>query len=507
MAVDLNLNILLATVKIRILNSHVDRTIDVLTRGNLNFTGLRIDHGRNILTVLILSRNLGVLIRVVDDDASALLLISRINRLLTRLVDRGLNAHSQRDDVGVLGLVAITINQNVLHCHIRLLLRSLNSLLRRASDLAVFELQALRKTFDRNRAFLHLKALRQRTEALRLYFLLVRLTNSASLQRRIRDHNLCDDTLLLLLRHSGLLSLLNKLGRICLVRVFIHWLTVFIGDTNVLVHHDLNLTGYGHLSGTRLSWSTRDLAGRLINLQALRQPLGRVLRSCAFRLVVWRLSKQRSDVFSLVVVIPRTQWQWCRNNSGKRVRDLPTIRRLTRCRIHTDHSSRVDSSFLQVFRSLEITRLQGALVIALELAHLILELNLIALRISCVPTDRVVRIRHQASRLRGHLRTCTTLVVRRVILRNIEDWLRRHQRELQAVHIRARHHSARITVVLEHVHRERRILHIPTLNTRVDVHVIRINVTTLTNSKTSKRAVTATAVHLELRRYRAELFF
>ena len=329
MAVDLNLNILLATVKIRILNSHVDRTIDVLTRGDLNFTGLRIDHGRNILTVLILSRNLGVLIRVVDDDASALLLISRINRLLTRLVDRGLNAHSQRDDVGVLGLVAITINQNVLHCHIRLLLRSLNSLLRRTSDLAVFKLQARWKTINRNRALLQLETLRQRTEALRLHILGVLLTNSASLQRRIRDHNLCDDTLLLLLRHSGLLSLLDTLRWVFLVRILVDRVSILIGDTNILINHDLNLTGHSHLSGTRLSWSTRDLAGCLINRQTLRQALRRVLRRSTFSEIFRQLLKQRCYFVGNVLVIPRTQWQWCRNNSGKRVRDLPTIRRLT----------------------------------------------------------------------------------------------------------------------------------------------------------------------------------
>ena len=328
------------------------------------------------------------------------------------------------------GLGAILINQRVLHSHVRLLLRSLNRSSRGTSDLTVFELQTFRKTFDRNRAFLHFKALRQRTKAFRLHILGVLRTNSASSQRRIRDHNLGNNTLLLLLRNRGLLSLLNKLGRIFLIRVLVDRITVFISDTNQLLNHDFNLTGHSHLRSTGSSRSTRDLAGCFINRQTLRQSLGGILRRSTLNLVGRRILKQRSNLISGVLVVPRTQWQLLRHNRSKGVCDLPTIHRFTRRRINTDHSSRVNRGFLQVLRSLEITRLQRALVIALELAHLVLELNLVTLSIGGEPTDRIIRIRHQPGRLRGHLRTRTTLIVVGVVLRNIKERLRRHQREL-----------------------------------------------------------------------------
>ena len=130
----------------------------------------------------------------------------------------------------MLGLVAITINQNVLHCHIRLLLRSLNSLLRRASDLAVFELQALRKTLDCNRTFLHLKALRQWAEALRLHILGVLRTSRTSCKRGIRYHNLGNNLLLTRFGNRLLLSLLDTLFRILLARIFVDRVAILINN-------------------------------------------------------------------------------------------------------------------------------------------------------------------------------------------------------------------------------------------------------------------------------------
>ena len=94
MTINRNLNLDLAIRQIRILNDHIDRTINVLTRGDLNFTSVRIDYDRDNLAVLILRGDLGVLIWVVDDDASALLVLSRINRLHIRIINRGLSGSS-----------------------------------------------------------------------------------------------------------------------------------------------------------------------------------------------------------------------------------------------------------------------------------------------------------------------------------------------------------------------------------------------------------------------------
>ena len=88
MVVNLNLDLSLATRQIRILNNYIDRTINILTRSNNNVAVL-VNLSRNVLAILILSGNLGVLIRVSDLDTSILLLISRINRLLTRIINRG----------------------------------------------------------------------------------------------------------------------------------------------------------------------------------------------------------------------------------------------------------------------------------------------------------------------------------------------------------------------------------------------------------------------------------
>ena len=392
----------------------------------------------------------------------------------------------------MLSLGAVLINQDVLHSHVRLLLRSLNSLLRRTSDLAVRELQASRKILNRDGILLQLKALRQCTKAFRLDFLGVLLTNNTISQRRIGYHNLGNNLLLLLLRNSRLLSLLNKLGRIFLIRILIHRIAIFIGDTNRLFNHDLNLTGHSHLSDTSRSRSTSDLAGGLINLQALRQLVSRVLRGSALLHVVRQVLEQRRNIIGRVRIVLRTQRQLLRHNSSKGVGDLPTIIRLTRSRINTDHSSGIDRGFLQILRRLEITRRDNTLVITLKLAHRVGKLFLLTVRTRSKPTDCVIRIRDQTSSLGGHLRARTTLIVIRVVLRNIEDRLRSHQRELQAVHVRTCKHRPLIPVVLEHIHRERRILHITTLNARVDVHVIGVDVTTLrrVNRTTRKRTIT-----------------
>ena len=407
----------------------------------------------------------------------------------------------------MLGLVAILINQGVGHGHIRLLLRSRNRSSRITRDLAILELQAVRKTLNLEGAFLNLEALRQRTKTLWLYFLLVILANNTVLQRRIRHHNLRDDLFQLLLCNPRLLGLLDTLRGVFLIRVLPNRVTVFIGDANVLLYHDLNLTGYGHFSSARLGWNTSDLAGLRVDLKAIWQLVGGVLRLRILSEVIRQVAKQVRNIVVRVFFPCGAKWQLLWNDSGKRVRNLPAVRHLLRNRINADNRRCVDGGFLQVFGRLEITGRQHTLLVTLDDALLTFELGLITSRIGCVPTNRVIRIRHQTRSLRGHLRPSTTLIVIRVVLRDIKDRLCRHQRELQAVHVRTRDNSAGISVVLEHVHRERRILHITTLDTWVDVHVIRIDVTTLPNSETSEGAVTAASVHFVLRRYLAELVF
>ena len=392
----------------------------------------------------------------------------------------------------MLSLVAVLINQRVLHSHVRLLFRSLNLLGRRTSDLAVLVLQTGRKTLNLDGVLLQLEALRQLVKTFRLDFLGVLLTNNTISQRSIRHHNLGNNLLLLRLRNRRLLSLLNELGRIFLIRILIHRIAILIGDTNRLFNHDLNLTGHSHLSGTSLGRSTGDLSGCLINLQTFRQALCRVLRGSAFGQVLRCILEQRRNLIGRVRIVLRAQRKLLRYNSGERIRDLPTIIRLTRSRINTDHSSGIDRGFLQILRRLEITRRDNTLVITLKLAHRVGKLFLLTVRTSSKPTDRIIRIRDQTSSLGGHLGARTTLIVVRVVLRDVEDRLRSHQRELQAVHVRTCKHRPLIPVVLEHVHRERRILHITTLNARVDVHVVGVDVTTLrrVNRTTRKRTIT-----------------
>ena len=95
MTINRNLNHGLTTIKIRILNSHGNRTINILTRSNNNIAVV-INLGRNVLTVLILSRHLRVIIRVRNLDARILLISSRLNRLHARIINRGLQRHDKR---------------------------------------------------------------------------------------------------------------------------------------------------------------------------------------------------------------------------------------------------------------------------------------------------------------------------------------------------------------------------------------------------------------------------
>ena len=387
----------------------------------------------------------------------------------------------------MLGLVAITINQNVLHSHVRLLLRSLNLGSRRTSDLAVLEIQTGRKTLNRDGILLDLKALRQSIETFRLDILGVIFTNNTISQRRIRHHNLGNNLPLTRLLHLLLRGLLDTLILRC-IRILVHRITLSIDLRNPLLDLNINRAGHNNLSGTSLRRRTSDLAGLVVNFEALRQLVSRVLRLSALSLLLRQITKQGSNIIGRVRIVTRAQRQRLRHNSGKRVRDFPLIRRLLLHRVIINDGSSVDRGLLQVLRSLEITRRDNTLVIALSDAHRILDLSLLTVRTSCVPTDCVIRIRHQPSSLGGHLGTGTTLIVIRVVLRNIEDRLRGHQRELQTVHVHACKHRSLVPVVLEHVHRERRILHITTLNLRVDVHVIRINVTNIRQRRTIKRA-------------------
>ena len=89
MAVNRNLDLSLTIRQIRILNNYLDRTINILTRSNDDLTVL-VNLDRDVIAILILSGDLGVLIRVGDNNASVLLLISRINRLHIGIINRSL---------------------------------------------------------------------------------------------------------------------------------------------------------------------------------------------------------------------------------------------------------------------------------------------------------------------------------------------------------------------------------------------------------------------------------
>ena len=88
MAFDLNLN-LNRLIQARILNDYGDRTVNILTRSNDN-VAILVNLSRNLVAVLILRSNRGVISRVVDLNTSILLLISRLHRLLTGIINRNL---------------------------------------------------------------------------------------------------------------------------------------------------------------------------------------------------------------------------------------------------------------------------------------------------------------------------------------------------------------------------------------------------------------------------------
>ena len=89
MTINRNLNLNLATRQVRISNRHIDRTINILTRRDNNVAVL-VDLNRDVIAILILRRNLGVIILIGDLDTSVLRILSRINRLHTRVINRGL---------------------------------------------------------------------------------------------------------------------------------------------------------------------------------------------------------------------------------------------------------------------------------------------------------------------------------------------------------------------------------------------------------------------------------
>ena len=386
----------------------------------------------------------------------------------------------------MLGLVAVLVHQRVGDGDVRLFLRSVNCLLRRTDDLAVLGLQPLRKALNLDGVLLQLEALRQFVKAFRLHFLLVRLTDNTVGQLGVRHRDLGDYLLLTLLRDGLLLGLLNALFRIFFVRVLVDRVAVVVKHRHFLLHHDLDLAGHDDLGGARGGRLAGDLAGLRVDLQACRQVVSRVGRFSALLHIVRQILEQRRDVVIREVGSHRTQRQRLRNNSGEGVCDLPTIRRLTGSRVNRNQRSGVDGCLLQVFRSLEITRLERTLVIALDLAHRVLDLGLGAVRGGGVPTDCVLRVRQQAGRLRGHLGAGTTLVVVGVVLRNIEDRLCSYQRELQTVHVRASNNGALVAVVHEHVGDERRVLHVATLDVRVDVHVVSVDVAHVVQRSTGK---------------------
>ena len=80
MAVNRDLNVDLAIRKIRIGNGHRNRTINILTRSDDDLAVL-VNLYRNVVTVLVLSGDLGVIVRVVDLDTSILRILGRINGL------------------------------------------------------------------------------------------------------------------------------------------------------------------------------------------------------------------------------------------------------------------------------------------------------------------------------------------------------------------------------------------------------------------------------------------
>ena len=288
--------------------------------------------------------------------------------LTLRVVLAGLVGDLQRHNVGVLGLVAVLIHQRVGDGDIRLFLRSVNRLLRLAGDCAALELQPFRKALNLDRALLQLEALWQLVKAFRLHFLLVVLADDAVGKLGVRHRDLGDHLLLTLLRNEFLFGLLDALFRICLVRVFVDRFAIVAKHRHILLDHDLNLASHDDLSGTRGGRLAGDLATLRVDLKASWQILrGEHWFSALFH-VARQILEQRCDVVIREIGSHRTQRQRLRHNSREGVGDLPSIRRLAGSRVNRDQRSGVDRGLLQVFRSLEVTRLERALVVTLDLA-------------------------------------------------------------------------------------------------------------------------------------------
>ena len=419
MTVDRNLNLGLALRQIRILNRHRDRTINILTRSDLNFTSLRIDHGRNILAVLILRGDLGVLIRVGDLDASALLLIGRINRLRSA-INRGLLANRQRNAVGDLVLLAVVVNQGVLHGDVWRVLVSLDFLSRSTGDLSAFliEGQTCRKVSNLKRAVLHLELVWVALKTGRHNFLLIIGIDRCSLQRRVSNRQQG--------RHAIVLDFLN-LNRFGLDDALvlrsrrIHELriAILIENRTLFLHRDLDVAGHDHLRGTRRRRLARDLAGLRVELQALRKTIDLVGRLSAFNLV-FRLIRQYGQCIKLLVlVLHRTERKNNRNDNGERVSGQHRV-------LASDELSGEDVAGLSVLRHSD-----GAGVGIIDAIDVITGLDDLTV---LTPNNLVRRHRERTGhiQLRSIANICRR--VRHVEVRNIQlHIMTRHQREVDII--------------------------------------------------------------------------
>ena len=89
MILNRNLDLNLAVRQVRILNGHINRTINILTRSNDDLAVL-VNLDRDVLAILILSGDLGVVVLVLNLDTRILRIISRINSLHIGIINRGL---------------------------------------------------------------------------------------------------------------------------------------------------------------------------------------------------------------------------------------------------------------------------------------------------------------------------------------------------------------------------------------------------------------------------------
>ena len=425
MTVDRNLNLSLALRQILIFNRHDNRTINILTRSDLNFTSLRIDHSRNILAVLILSGDLGVLIRVADLDASALLLIGRINRLRSA-INRGLLANRQRNAVGDLVLLVVVIHQGVRHGDVWRVLISLDFLSRSTGDLSVFliEVQTCRKVSNLKRAVLHLELVRVTLKAGRHNLLLILGIDRCSLQRRIRDGQQG--------RHAIVLDFLNinRFGlddALVLRSRRVHELriAVFVENRTFFLHRDLDVTRHDHLRGARRRRRTRDLAGLWVERQPFRKTIDLVGRLSAFNLVL-RLIRQYGQCIKLfVLVLHRTERKNNRNDNGERVSGQHRV-------LASDELSGEDVARLSVLRNGD-----GAGVGISNATDVVAGLDDLAV---LLPNNLVWRHRERAGHIQLRGIADISRLVRHVEVRDIQlHIMARHQREVHVVPHRILH--------------------------------------------------------------------